>query len=371
MGPADTNKPGTFRGEAALWVGAVTMALFLLFGKRWLSDLLFPGWYALMFVWLFATMLWLSFSVVRHADALATLLGEPLGTLILTLSVISIEVIMIAAMMLTGSENPTLARDTMMAVLMIVLCGMVGMALVLGGWRHTEQAHNLRGANAYLIVILPLATLGLVLPRFTQSAPGGQLAVNQGVFLALMSGGLYAVFLAIQTTRHRNLFVAGGESAHDHHAAHAVRSVPYHALFLVLTMVPVVLLSKSMAKVIDHGIEKLGAPAALGGFLVATLVLAPEALGAFRAALDNKLQRSVNICLGSALATIGLTIPAVLTIAMLNHMTIELGLDNREIVMLVLTLLVSVVSFTAERTTILHGVVHLILFVAYIMLIFD
>ena len=166
--PASQN---VLRSELALVFGAVTTGLFLVFGKNWLSDLSDVAWSISMFTWLFTAMLWLSFSVVRHAECLAVRLGEPYGTLILTLSVIGIEVVMISAVMLTGSNNPTLARETMFAVLMIVLGGMVGVTLLLGGLRHREQEYNLQGANAFLSVIIPFAVLGLVLPRFTESTP--------------------------------------------------------------------------------------------------------------------------------------------------------------------------------------------------------
>jgi Ca2+:H+ antiporter len=360
----------------ALWAGLVTTTLFLMFGDAWLADLSGPLHYGLLFGWLFVIMLWLAFNVVRHADSLAVLLGEPYGTLILTVSVISIEVIMISAVMLTGEQNPTLARDTLFSVLMIVLNGMVGVTLLLGGLRHGEQSYNLKGSTAYLGVIIPLAGLGLVLPRYTTSAPGGEVTPLMGAFLIVMSVGLYAVFLAIQTLRHRSFFQQPASStdeseAIDDHGDLAVRSVGYHALLLPLTMLPIVLLSKKMAVLVDHGIATLGAPQALGGFLVAILVLSPEGVAAIRSALENRLQRTMNIALGSALATIGLTIPAVLGISFVTGKKIELGLAEAEVYLLSLTLLVAVVNLNSERTNALQGVVHLILFVTYLILIFD
>jgi Ca2+:H+ antiporter len=373
---ASNGAPGAFRSEAALWAGLVTTALFLTLGDAWLADLSGPLHYSLLFGWLFVIMLWLAFNVVRHADSLAVLLGEPYGTLILTVSVISIEVIMISAVMLTGEQNPTLARDTLFSVLMIVLNGMVGVTLLLGGLRHGEQSYNLKGSTAYLGVIIPLAGLGLVLPRYTTSAPGGEVTPLMGAFLIVMSVGLYAVFLAIQTLRHRSFFQQPASStdeseAIDDHGDLAVRSVGYHALLLPLTMLPIVLLSKKMAVLVDHGIATLGAPQALGGFLVAILVLSPEGVAAIRSALENRLQRTMNIALGSALATIGLTIPAVLGISFVTGKKIELGLAEAEVYLLSLTLLVAVVNLNSERTNALQGVVHLILFVTYLILIFD
>ncbi len=369
---------GIFSSEMALWAGIVTTLLILSIGNSWMIDLSNPLKYGILFTWLFVVMLWLAFGVVRHADCLAIILGEPYGTLILTLAVISIEVVMIAAVMITGENNPTLARDTMFSVLMIVLNGMLGITLLIGGIRHHEQEYNLSGANAYLGVLFPLAILGLVMPRFTISAPGGQPSMLMSIFLVIISASLYSVFLMLQTMRHSQFFKqpvlsasnVGIEDDHDH--AHLIiRSVGYHAVFLILTMLPIVLLSKGMAKLVQHGIDVLQAPQALGGFLVAILVLSPEAMGAAKAALANKLQRTVNISLGSALATIGLTVPAVLAISLFTGRTVELGLDPAEIVLLFLTLLVSTVNFGTGRTNILQGIVHLVLFVAYIELIFD
>jgi Ca2+:H+ antiporter len=365
------------RRERALLVGIATAGLFFTFGGSWLGDLSNPGWASFMFAWLFAVMLWSSFAVVRHADGLAVRLGEPFGTLILTLAVISIEVVMISAVMLTGAENPALARDTMFAVLMIVLNGILGITLLLGGLKHHEQEYNLRGASAYLGVIIPLAAMCIVMPRFTTSTPDSSASPLLSVFLIVMSVGLYGIFLTLQSARHSTYFKQpardDGEdvAVHDEHGGLEVFGVGYHAVMLVLTMLPIVLLSKNMAKVVDHGSAALGAPTAVSGFLVAVLVLSPEAMAAVKAALANQLQRTMNIALGSALATIGLTIPAVLVIGMFTGKTVELGLENVELVLLVVTLAVSMVNFGGGRTNIMQGAVHLLLFVAYIVLIFD
>jgi len=369
--------PGVIRSELPLWAGVITTLLFIQNGNAWLADLSQGGWYLFLFTWLFAVMLWLAFNVVRHADSLAVILGEPYGTLILTLSVISIEVIMISAVMITGESNPTLARDMLYSVLMIVLNGMVGVTLVIGALRYGEQKYNLKGSVAYLGVIIPLAGLGIILPRYTISAPGGEASPLMSVYLIAMSIGLYGVFLAIQTMRHRAFFqqpvsADQAEETDDHdHGNLVVRSLGYHALFLPLTMLPIVLLSKKMAALVDHGTATLGAPQAIGGFLVAVLVLSPEGVAAVRAALANKLQRTMNITLGSTLSTIGLTIPAVLAIGMITGKRVELGLEEPEIYLLVLTLLVSIVNLNSKRTNVLQGIVHLILFFTYIVLIFD
>lgn len=207
MSRANENPPpGILRSEIALWFGGITSALFFMFGDRWLADLSSSVSYGLLFAWLFAVMMWLAFNVVRHSDALAIKLGEPYGTIILTLSVISIEVVMIAAVMLTGAESPTLARDTLLSVVMIVLNGMLGVTLLVGGLRHREQSYNLRGANTYLGVLIPLAGLSLILPRFMPGAPRGEVTPLVGVWLIVVSIGLYGAFLWIQALRHRGYF---------------------------------------------------------------------------------------------------------------------------------------------------------------------
>jgi Ca2+:H+ antiporter len=255
---------------------------------------------------------------------------------------------------------------------MMVLNGLVGICLLLGGLRYHEQTYNLQGANAFLAVIVPLAVLGLVLPNFTVSSPGPTYSPLHATFLIVMSVGLYGVFLAIQTSRHRDYFVpppGDGEPAADDHPR--ARSVAYHALFLLAYLGPVVYLAEQIAVPIDYGIHTLHAPPALGGFLVSSLVLTPEAIAAVRAALANRLQRSVNLLLGSVLASISLTIPAALALGFLTGQTVVLGLDAADIILLVLTLAVSMLTFAGTRTNVLSGAVHLLLFLAYLMMIFE
>ena len=367
--------------EAREWPLLVTISatvVFLLFGGTWLSDLTRPLKFASLFLALFFIILLAAFSVVRHAESLAIKLEEPLGTLVLTLSVTGIEVSIIAASMFTGKGHPTLARDSMFAVVMIVLNGMVGLSLLLGGWRYHEQSYNLQGANAFLAVIIPLAVLGLVLPSFTTSSPGPTFSTPQATFFIVMSVGLYCVFLAIQNTRHRPYFmwpIRESEESFslksDDRNGHEVRSVSFHTALLLLYFGPLVILAKQLALPIDHGIRVLGASPVLGGLLVAVLVLAPESLAAARAALINELQRSINILLGSVLATISLTIPALLTLGLMTGKTITLGLEPVDQVLLLLTLLLSTMTFSRSRTNVLQGAVHVLLFLAYLMLIFE
>ena len=363
------------RREWPLCVSVATTALFLVWGGGWLAELRHPAWFASMFGWLFAAILLSAFAVVRHAEGLAVRLGEPLGTLVLTLSMSGMEMMMIAAVMYAGHGGSALARDTMLAIVMIVLNGLVGVSLLLGGLRYHEQTYNVYGANAFLAVILPIAVLGLVLPNFTVSSPGPTLSPLQAVFLVVMSVGLYGVFLAIQTLRHRDYFVAPGASAEregpDPHDGTGVLSAAHHGLLLLAYVLPIVFLAKQIAVPINYAILVLGAPAALGGLLVAVLILSPESLAAVRAALANQLQRSINLALGTALSSISLTIPAVLIVGFLTDRTIILGLDAANMTLLLLTLVVSMLTFALERTNVLLGAVHLLLFVAYLMLIFE
>jgi Ca2+:H+ antiporter len=366
------------RREWILLVSTTTTLLFLIFGSAWLADLSNAAWFIVILAWLFGAILLSAFAVVRHAESLAVLLGEPLGTLVLTLAVTGMEVMMITAIMYAGDGNSTLARDNMFAVVMIVLNGMVGLSLLLGGLRYHEQTYNLDGANAFLALIVPLVVLGLVLPSFTVSSPGPTLSALQATFFIVMSLVLYGVFLAIQTLRHRDYFISPDSAQietktppNDIHHGLELRSKGYHAVLLVTYLLPVVILSKQLAVPINYGIRVLDAPSALGGFLVAVLVLSPESLASVRAALANQLQRSVNILLGSVLAAISLTIPAVLIIGFITGKTIVLGLDAVDSTLLVLTLWVSTLTFASARTNVLLGAVHLLLFLVYFMLIFE
>jgi Ca2+:H+ antiporter len=365
--------------ESATFAGLASVAIIYLLGPSWFFDLSGSPFRTVgLFVWIFGIMMWSSFAVVRHADHLAELLGEPYGTLVLTFSVITIEVSVIAAMMLSGESNPTLARDTMLAVLMIVLNGMVGLSLLIGGVRHGEQDFNLQGARSFVSVLVTLAVVSLVLPRFTISTPDPSLTPAQAAFVVIVTVMLYGTFLTIQTIRHRGFFtqpilpqdIAGAEASSDP-GRHSTSSLGVHSFFLVITLALIVLLSKKLAILTEYGMKVFHAPDALGGILVAILVLAPEGLAALHAARSNKLQRSVNICLGSALATIGLTVPAVLTIGLFDDLHIVLGLEPEHMVLLALTLLLSVITFSGGRTNMLQGAVHLVVFMVYILLVFS
>ncbi len=359
------------RDEWFLGVSLATVATFFFLGEKLYDKLADPFWLAFVFIWLFGVVMGSALNVVRHADHVSQVLGEPYGTLVLTLSVTAIEVLSISAVMLHGENNPTLVRDTLFAIIMIILGGMVGVSLLAGGWRHREQHYNLQGANTYLSVIIPLALLTLSLPNFTVTTPGPTLSTAQQIFLVVMSAGLYAAFLAIQTGRHRAYFIMDEDEAEAAGPAKAKAPLARHAVLLVAYILPVVFLAEQLAHPIDYLIETLRVPAPLGGVIIAMLVATPEAIGATRAALVNSVQRSINIFLGSVLSTIGLTVPIMLVISYLTHREVFLGLAAANSLLLAVTLAVSVVTFASGRTNILQGAVHVMLFAAFLMLIFQ
>jgi Ca2+:H+ antiporter len=344
---------------------------FVLAGKTLEQSLDRPATLVLVFLWLFGVILGSAICVVRQAERIAGFLGEPYGTLVLTLSVTFIEVASISAVMLHGANNPTLVRDTLTAVVMIILNGMVGASLMVGALKHGEQHYNLQGANAYLGVILPLVVLAMIMPDYTVTTAGPTFSRTQEGMLAFLMIGLYMVFLAVQTGRHRGYFGTGDEEAHGEHEAPAPnrRSLLYAVVLLLLFIAPVVYLAEQLAKPIDYLIETLHVPAALGGVMIAVLVATPEAIGAVRAALANNLQRSVNIFLGSVLSTMGLTVPAMLFISHWTNHPITLGVEHGNMVLLLLTLALSIVTFASGRTNVLQGLVHLLLFVTFVFLL--
>jgi Ca2+:H+ antiporter len=354
----------------------VSVALFLTLGAKWISALNRHDVAIGLFVWLFVLIIWVAFGVVHEAEELAEMLGEPSGTLILTLSIVIIEVALISAVMLGAGDTATLARDTMFSVVMIVLNGVVGLGLLMGGIRHHEQAYNLQGASAYLSVIIPLATIALVLPRFTASTSDGSLTTFQAVAFSLLTIALYGLLLWLQTGRHRGYFVAPSPSDDTQSEPPGApktreRKLTPHVALLLINILPIVILSKSLGKVIDYGIEASGAPHALGGIIIAMLVFTPEGLSALNAIRGDQLTRAINLCLGGVASTLGLTVPAVLAIGIYTRHTVILGLPPASVVLLVATLILSVLTFTGWRTTMLEGAVHLSMFAVFLVLVFS
>lgn len=309
------------------------------------------------------------FAAVYHAEVVAHRVGEPFGSLVLALAVTIIEVALIVSVMITGGlATSALARDTVFAAVMIVCNGIVGLCLLAGGMRHREQGFQLQGANAALSVLIAMTTLTLVFPNVTTTTAGPTFSESQLVFAAIVSLILYGSFLFVQTVRHRDYFLPVGGGEEEHAAPPANRTALLSASLLLLSLVAVVGLAKALTPILERGIDTVGAPKSVVGIVIAGLVLMPEGLAAFRAARANRLQTSMNLALGSALASIGLTIPAVAAVSILMHNPLALGLMPKEIVLLAVTLIVSLLTLGTGRTTVLQGIVHLVLFAAFLFL---
>jgi Ca2+:H+ antiporter len=320
---------------------------------------------AVLLIILFGTV----FAAVHHAEVIAHRVGEPYGTLLLTLSVTIIEVALIATIMLGDKAAPALARDTVFAVVMIVCNGLVGICIFIGGLRYREQDFQVSGANLYLSVLFMLATITLVLPNYTLTTPGPVYSTAQLAFVSVVTILLYGVFLYTQTIRHRDYFV-GGTQGSEQEAPISGRMLSLSVLLLLVSLLAVVLLAKKFSLVVDAGIALAGAPPALAGVLVALLILLPEGVAAVAAARNNDLQKSINLALGSSLATIGLTIPAVTVAAQTLGKELVLGLDAQGMVLLLLTSVLSMLTFGTGRTNILFGLVHMVVFAVFVFMVF-
>jgi Ca2+:H+ antiporter len=314
-----------------------------------------------------AVLLATVFAAVYHAEVIAVRVGEPFGTLVLALAVTIIETALIVSIMLDAPESTAgLARDTVFAAVMIVCNGIVGLCLLAGGMRHHEQAFQIHGAGAALAVLAALTVLTLVMPNVT-ATEGPLFSPPQLVFSGVMSLVLYGAFVFVQTVRHRDYFLPIGEDDHAHEPPSA-RTTLVSAILLLAALVAIVGLAKVLSPTLEAGVARLGAPEAVVGIVIAALVLLPEGLAAVRAARANRLQTSLNLALGSALATIGLTIPVVGAVSIALGQPLVLGLGQKEEVLLMLTLLLGVVTLGTGRTTVLQGVVHLIVFAAFLFL---
>ncbi|WP_057882228.1 calcium:proton antiporter [Tsuneonella troitsensis] len=310
-------------------------------------------------------------AAVYQAEVLAHYLGEPFGTLTLAVAVTVIEVSLIVSIMLgEGAQAQTLARDTLMAAIMITINGIVGICLLAGGRLHHEQSYTQAGVSAGLAMLATLSVLVLVLPNYTVSAAGAFYNSKQLLFVAIISLVVYATFVMAQTMRHRDHFLYHIEEADDHaHEPPVPRAKAMAAAgVLIVALVAVVVLAKNLSPTIEGAVRSAGAPQALVGIIIATLVLAPEGFAAYRAAKVNRVQNSLNLAIGSALAAIGLTIPAVAGVALLLGLNLELGLSAKGIVLLALTLLVATLTLSRGRTTIVQGVIHLVLFATYLFI---
>jgi Ca2+:H+ antiporter len=339
----------------------VALAVALAFGKdpAWFVGLLFAG-----------LLIGVVMVAVHHAELVALWLGEPYGTLVLTLAVTIIELSLVLSLMLTGKPSPVLARDTVHAVVMLVLNGLAGICIVAGTLRHREQEFRTLGANAFLAVLMPMAMLVLVAPNYTLATPGPYYSTTQLIFVGGTCLALYLVFLFVQTVRHQDYFVPIDAAEAEHVAAPSPKIGAISASLLVLTLIAVVLLAKLLAPFIERSIAAAGAPIKLAGVIVAAIVLLPECVAALRAARRNQLQTSINLALGSAVACIGLTVPSVAVIATWLHQPLELGIDNESTLLLLLSFMVAILTYGQGRTNLLSGFVHLVLLASYVFLIF-
>lgn len=317
---------------------------------------------ALLALTLFAGVL----AAVHHAEVVAHRVGEPYGTLVLAVAVTAIEVALIVSLMISGGEAAAgLARDTVYAAVMIIVNGMVGICLLAGGQRHHEQSFGRYGTSAALATLVAISVLTMVLPNYTTTTPGPAYSASQLVFIAVVSIVLYGAFVFMQTVRHRSYFLpAGGE---EEHAATPSNAMAWTSLgLLVLCLASVVLLAKSLAPALEQAVRAMGAPQALVGVIIAGVVLLPESIAAFQAARANRLQTSLNLALGSALASIGLTIPAVAIVAVVGGQTLLLGIDGKSTVLLMLSIIVATLSLGTGRTTMMQGAIHLVIFAVYL-----
>ena len=309
------------------------------------------------------------FAAVYHAELIAERIGEPYGTLLLTLAVTIIEVALIATIMLGEKDVPTLARDTVFAVVMIVCNGLVGICILAGGLRYREQDVQVTGSSLFLSVLIVLATITLILPNYTQSTPGPVYSAGQLGFVSVVTVILYGVFLYTQAIRHRDYFISEAAGVADDGTHASNRMLVLSIVLLLVSLLAVVLLAKKFSLVVDFATASIGAPPAFAGVLVALLILLPESLAAIAAARKNDLQKSINLALGSSLATIGLTIPAVAVAAYALDKQLVLGLNPQEMVLLVLTFVLSMLTFGTGRTNILFGLVHVVVFAVFVFLV--
>lgn len=311
-------------------------------------------------------------AAVHHAEVVAHRVGEPFGTLLLALAITIIEVALIVSLMLTGGPDVAeLARDTVLAAVMIILTGIVGLSLLVGGAKFKEQVFSLPGVSAALVTLTAIMVLTLILPNYTTSKAGPQYTQTQLIFVAVICLVLYGSFVMVQAVRHRDYFLPPeADGNEDAHAEPPTKKVALMSAFLlVLCLGIVVLLAKALAPDIESTVVNMGAPKSLVGVIIAAVVLLPEGLAAYRAAKKDRLQTSLNLALGSALASIGLTIPAVAIVSIVTGMSITLGIDMKATVLLLLAQFTIMLSLATGRTNILQGIVLLVIFAVYLFTI--
>lgn len=353
------------RSSLPFWTLGVPLLALAVVGAAWDR----PVGLALGFM-LVASLLAAVMAAIHHAEVVAHRVGEPFGTLVLAISVTVIEVALIVALMLAGGESAhALARDTVFSAVMIVCNGVVGLCLLLGGLRHRVMAFRVEGTSPALASLAALAGLSMVLPSFTTTTAGPTYSASQLAFAGITSLGLYGVFVFVQTVRHRDYFLPVGNDDEKVHATPPPRWVAWTSLgFLILALIGVVALAKALAPTLESSIAAAGLPAAVSGVVIAVIVLLPETGAAVRSARANRMQSSLNLALGSGLASIGLTIPVVAALSPFFSFPLALGLPPLQLVLLTLTLLVSAITLGSGRATVMHGAIHLVLFAAFLFL---
>lgn len=339
----------------------------------WLAYLASPSDHGTGYTFFLAAVLIAAvLAAVHHAEVVAHRVGEPFGTLLLALAITIIEVALIVSLMLTGGpDTAALARDTVLAAVMIILTGIIGLCLMVGGARFKEQVFNLPGVSAALVTLTAILVLTLILPNYTTSKPGPEYSSTQLFFVAIVCLILYGAFVMVQTIRHRDFFLPpdADENEEIHAEPPTTKTALLSAFLLILCLGIVVLLAKAIAPDIENAVVNLGAPKSFVGVIIAAVVLLPEGLAAYRAARKNRLQTSLNLALGSALASIGLTIPAVAMVSIITGMSITLGIDMKATVLLLLSQFTIMLSLATGRTNILQGIVLLVIFMVYLFTI--
>jgi Ca2+:H+ antiporter len=349
------------------WSAAAPGASWLLLAASYLGlgDRLGGFFIVLLVAGLFAGVL----AAVFHAEVVAHRVGEPYGTLVLAVAVTAIEVGLIVSLMIAGGKETTgLARDTVFAAVMIILNGMIGLCLLAGGGRHREQSFGLYGVSAALATLAAISVLTMVLPNYTTTTQGPFYSRSQLAFIAVVSLVLYGTFVLIQTVRHREYFLPEliDDDEEGRPATPPTNMAVISAVLLLACLVSVVLLAKSLSPAVETAVASIGAPKSLVGIIIATVVLLPESIAAYQAARANRLQTSLNLALGSALASIGLTIPAVAIVSLVTGWTLSLGIDVKSTVLLLLSIIVATLSLGTGRTTVMQGTVHLVIFAVYL-----
>lgn len=360
--------------------------IFMFFGKS-IEGLYGNNTLAIaIFVLVLATIIGAAFGVVKEADELAHKLGEPYGTLILTLSIVSIEVILIVAMMFGPEDNPTIGKDSIFSVMMIIMNLVLGLCILLGGLRHGEQEYNAQGTITYLSMIIMLGGISMMIPNFIEGKGNGEFTSVQAGSISGLIILLYGFFLAYQMKGYRHLYIQPkpgqmeilfsqrNESQQtDGHGNEKVskKEVLLRTLVLLGMILPIVLLSHNLATLVDYGIKEMNLPPLLGGVLIAIIVFTPESMTAVKAAMNNEFQRAINLCHGAFVSTVGLTVPAVLIIGLIASKTVLFGMTSTETILFVITLVLSMLSFSGRRTAPIVGIMHLVLFAVFVILIFN